>query len=75
MPDEAFLGKETENNKKEEEEEEKRKGDDDDGGKNSIGGVERGDNMRGVIDRSASKGDNEDDTDLWDEHDFDVGGK
>ena len=28
--------------------------------------------MRGGIDRSASKGDNEDDVDSWDEYDFDV---
>ena len=31
--------------------------------------------MRGGIDRSAFKGDNKDDTDLWDDRDFDVGGK
>ena len=75
MPDEAFLGKETENKKKKEEEEEKRKGGNDDGGKNSGGGAKREKKTRGDIDRSASKGDNEDNTDSWDEHDFDVGGK
>ena len=31
--------------------------------------------MRGGTDRSAYKGDNKDDADLWDEHDFDVEGK
>ena len=31
--------------------------------------------MRGGIDRSAFKGDNEDDTAFWDDCDFDVGGK
>ena len=31
--------------------------------------------MRGGIDRSASKGDNKDDAELWDGHDFDMGGK
>ena len=29
--------------------------------------------MRGSINRSASKGDNEDNEDSWGEHDFDVG--
>ena len=31
--------------------------------------------MRGGIDRSYSKGDNEDDVELWDKQDFDVEGK
>ena len=31
--------------------------------------------MTGGIDRSASKGDTEDDVDSWEEHDFAVGGK
>ena len=76
MPDEAFLIKETDNNKKkEDEEDEKSKGDGNDGGKNSSGGVKRGKNMRGGIDRYASKGDNKDDADAWYEHDFNVEGK
>ena len=54
-------------------EEEKSKGDNDDGGKNSGGGAKKGKMMRGGIDRSASKGDNKDDADLWDKHAFDVG--
>ena len=70
MPDEAFIGKETNNNKKKEEE--KSEGDENDGRKNSGGGAKRENDMRGDIDRSTSKGDNEDDTDLWDKHDFDV---
>ena len=75
IPNEVFLGKEAENKKKKEEEEEKRKGNNDDGGKNSGGGMNRGRKMRGGIDSSAPKGDNKDDAELWDEHDFDVGGK
>ena len=31
--------------------------------------------MKGAIDRSASKGDNEDNADSWDEHKFDMEGK
>ena len=31
--------------------------------------------MRGSINISASKGDNEDNEDSWGEHDFDVGGE
>ena len=58
MPDETFLGKETDNNKKKEEEEEKNKGEDDDGGNNSDVGAKRGKKMRGGIDRSASKDEN-----------------
>ena len=76
MLNEAFIGKETENKKKKEEEEEKkRRGDDNDGGKNSGGGAKRGKNMRGGIDRSASKGDNKDNSDSWVKHNFDVGGE
>ena len=37
--------------------------------------MKRGKKMRVVIDRSASKGDNEDNADSWDEHDFDAEGK
>ena len=37
--------------------------------------MNRGRKMRGGIDSSAPKGDNKDDAELWDEHDFDVGGK
>ena len=73
MPDEEFIGKETDNKKRKKEEEEKRKGDDNDGGKNSGSGAKRGDNMRGGIYRSASKGENEDDAEFWDEHSFNVG--
>ena len=60
MPNEAFLGKETENNKKKEEEEEKSKGDNDDGVNNSGGGVKTGKKMRVDINIYASKGDNKD---------------
>ena len=31
--------------------------------------------MRGGIDKSAFKGENEDNADLWDKHNFDVGGR
>ena len=60
IPDGEFIGKEAENKNKNkrEGEEEKRKGDKDNGGKNSGGGMNREKKMRGVIDRSASKGDN-----------------
>ena len=59
MPNKAFIGEETENKKEEEEEEEERtKGDDDNGGKNRGGLAKGGENMRGGIDRFASKGDN-----------------
>ena len=75
MPDEAFLGKETDNNKKKEEENEKRKDGGDDSGKNSGGGAKRGENMRGGINMSASNGDSEDNAESWDGHDFDVGRK
>ena len=75
MPDETFLGKETENKNKKEENEEKKKGDKNNNSKNSGGSVKRGKKMRGGIDMSASKGDNKDDTDLWDDHDFNVEGK
>ena len=74
MLNEAFIGKEMEKKKKDVEEE-KRKGDDNDGGKNGGGGAKRGEKMRGGIDRSASKGDNEDVTDSWDDHDLDMEGK
>ena len=70
IPDEAFISKEMENNKKEKEEKEKSKGDDNDVRKKSGNGVNRGKKIRGCIDRSAFKGDNEDGTDSWDEHDF-----
>ena len=61
MPDEAFIGKETDNKKKKGDEEEKRKSDENESGKNSGGGgANRGGNMREFIDRPATKGDNED---------------
>ena len=75
MPYEAFLGKDTDNKKKKEEEKEKRKVENDERGKNSGGGAKRGNKMRGGIDKSASKGDNEDDTYLCNGHDFYVGGE
>ena len=75
MTDKEFLGKETDNKKKKEEEEEKRKGDENCGGKKRVVGVKRGKKTRGGINRSASKGGNEDDAESWDEHNFDVGGK
>ena len=75
MPNEEFLGKETENKKKKEEEEDKITGNGNDGGKNSGGSTKKGKNMRGGIDRSASKGDNKDDADSWDKHDLDVKGR
>ena len=53
----------------------KSKRDGDDGSKNSGGGAKRGRNMRGGSDRSDSKGDNKGDVDLWDEHNFGVGGE
>ena len=64
-----------ENKKKKDKDNDKRKGNYDGGGKNSGVGVKRGEKMRGGIDRSASKGDNEDDAESWDEHDFNVGGE
>ena len=74
MPNEAFLGKGTDNrNKKEYEEEDNSKGYANDGCKNSGGGAKTGNKMRGGIDRYASKGDNEEDADSW--HNLDVGGK
>ena len=53
----------------------KSKRDGDDGSKNSGGGAKRGRKMRGGSDRSDSKGDNKGDVDLWDEHNFGVGGE
>ena len=51
------------------------KGDNNEGVKNSDGGAKREKNMRGVIDKSASKSDNKDDANSWDRHDFGVGGR
>ena len=72
MHEEVFLGKEMENKKKKDEEEDKRKGNGEDGNKKIGSGAKRGKKMRGGIYRYASKGDNEDDADSWDEHYFDV---
>ena len=76
IPDEAFFGKETENKKnKEDEEDEKSKGDRNYSSKISSGVAKRGKKMREGIYRFSSKGDNEDDTETWDDCDLDVGGK
>ena len=75
MPNEAFLGKETENKKNKEEEEEKRKVYDNNSGKNSGSSAKRGEKMRGGIDRPASKVINKDDVNVWDKHNFDVWGE
>ena len=75
IPDKEFICKETDNNKNKEEEEEKSKKENDDGDNNRGGGAKREKNMRGGIDRFASKGDNKDDADLCDDHNFDVEGK
>ena len=75
MSDEAFIGKEKENKKKKKEEGEKRKGDGNAGGKSSGVGAKRRKKMRGGIDRFASKGDNEDNANLWYKHNFDVRGR
>ena len=56
MPDEAFLGKETQNKNNKDEEEKNRNVDSDDGGNNSVDGTKRVENMRGGIDRYSSKG-------------------
>ena len=74
MPDEEFLGKDTES-KKNKGEDKKSMGDDNDGDKNSGGGAKSGKNMRGDIDRPVSKGINEDNPDSWDKHNFDVRGE